>query len=556
MRNQNRKRSIFTSLMILGIFITSFISVQASTTSMQPISHNVDGIHVTIDPRIELLSIVQTLSTYDSNFGLITKETFSYKQDILDYFSTFSSHEAVKLFDEMSVAGFSYDAPPTAMLYLTDNLALDSNKKLDEYLLTRAGGREKLDAFISALNQFAIDSNFEKFYLDHQDFYKEMIEKNSIFLEGKNYLTELENYFGMKNNSYTIILAPMYHPGGFGPSIETVEGTYDLYSIQGPMQTVDNIPIFGNEQSFKSLVLHEFGHSFVNPLTKKHIEAINTYAKLYDPISAQMKQIAYSSWETSVNEHLLRAIDARRNYNEGGEALYKASVNAEKIQGFFYLEALAEKIAEYENNREMYKDFEAFYPEIIKVFETLSTQELGEEFYTIPFEGPINRALTLGGPTLLIMPTKEDPSYQQAIHTYYLSLFDLLKNQVGMDVTMVTDEEALKLDLDDKNIIVCGTIKGNLWLNQNKVSFPFQISKDKIVAGETYEGENLRLISALPHPTNKNKALLVYTAQQGKAIPNINSLFHGPTDYVIGEDDTVHMQGNYTKEDGKWTFSK
>lgn len=319
---------------------------------------------------------------------------------------------------------------------------------------------------------------------------------------------------------------------------------------------LDDIPIFGDEQSFKSLVLHEFGHSFINPLTQKYSEEINTYANLYFPIEAQMKQISYGVWETCVNEHLLRAIDANRIHKEGGDTLYQTAIKAEKTQGFFYIEALAEKMAEYENNRDLYKDFETFYPEIIKVFETLSTQELGADFYTIPFEGPINRALTLGGSNILIVPTQEDPFFQKDITSYCNALFNLLKNKMGMDVTMITDKEALKLNLDDQNIIVYGTIEGNLWLNQNKASFPFQITQDKIVAGETYKGDNLRLISALPHPTNTNKALLIYTAQQGKAIPDINSIFHGPTDYIIGEANTVYVQGNYSKENGKWTFSK
>ncbi|MEG0352217.1 MAG: DUF4932 domain-containing protein [Cellulosilyticaceae bacterium] len=319
---------------------------------------------------------------------------------------------------------------------------------------------------------------------------------------------------------------------------------------------LDDIPIFGDEQSFKSLVLHEFDHSFINPLTQKYSEEINTYANLYFPIEAQMKQISYGVWETCVNEHLLRAIDANRIHKEGGDTLYQTAIKAEKTQGFFYIEALAEKMAEYENNRDLYKDFETFYPEIIKVFETLSTQELGADFYTIPFEGPINRALTLGGSNILIVPTQEDPFFQKDITSYCNALFNLLKNKMGMDVTMITDKEALKLNLDDQNIIVYGTIEGNLWLNQNKASFPFQITQDKIVAGETYKGDNLRLISALPHPTNTNKALLIYTTQQGKAIPDINSIFHGPTDYIIGEDNTVYVQGNYSKENGKWTFSK
>lgn len=44
----------------------------------------------------------------------------------------------------------------------------------------------------------------------------------------------------------------------------------------------------------------------------------------------------------------------------------------EKADGFFYIEPICNKLVEYEENRDRYKNFEDFYPEIITVFKELS----------------------------------------------------------------------------------------------------------------------------------------------------------------------------------------
>ena len=43
---------------------------------------------------------------------------------------------------------------------------------------------------------------------------------------------DIENYYGIKQNSYNIILVPMFHPGGFASRLENKDGSFDIYSIQ------------------------------------------------------------------------------------------------------------------------------------------------------------------------------------------------------------------------------------------------------------------------------------------------------------------------------------
>jgi len=85
-----------------------------------------------------------------------------------------------------------------------------------------------------------------------------------------------------------------------------------------------------------------------------------------------MNKQAYSSWESCVNEHIVRAVVARINYIHSGSENYENIITYEKDRGFLYIDELTKKLEEYEKNRDKYKSFKDFYPELVKVFKELS----------------------------------------------------------------------------------------------------------------------------------------------------------------------------------------
>lgn len=346
-------------------------NASVSMVSLEPISKNVNGIKVSIDPRMELLAAVQFISTYDQRYDLMTNQDFSYKNDMKNYFSSFANHKVVKTFEKLSGGGFSFDAPPTAMLYLSNPLSLKNELEFTDELVSRAEGGS-LKEFALDLQKFAVDTKFDEFYNKHKDFYKAVVEKNSEIIGNTNYIDNLEKYYGMKQKSYNIILSPMFHSGGFGPRIKNKDGSYDIYSIQGTTSVEKDMPVFGDKSSFRYLVWHEFSHSFVNPLTTKNIGEINNYKNLYTPLYEKMLKQAYGDWESCVNEHIVRAVVARLTYLHEGKESYDNVINYEKSNGFIYIEALTKKLEEFESNKDKYRSFEEFYPELINVFKELS----------------------------------------------------------------------------------------------------------------------------------------------------------------------------------------
>lgn len=547
-----KKINFYAIVMFFSLILFSS-NIFAQSNNLEPVKKDINGLNIQVDPRIELLTTVQIISEYP----FLTSFESGYKSKVIKYFSPYSNHKAVKLFKEMYPEGFSFDAPPAIMLHYSSSIDLKLIYPLEDDYIERADGQEKLDEFMEALRQFAVDTKFDEFYNSNIEYYKKMVNLNANTIKNKNYIEEVENFFGKKNNSYTVILASLVHPGGFGSNIKLENGESDIYSVLGPTEMKNSVPSYGTQDDFKELIWHEFSHSFVNPITEKNIDEVNKYKNLFEPISERMSSQAYTSWETCVNEHLLRAITARRAYIDNGYEAYQNNINYEKNRGFFYVKALAEKIAEYEKTRNQYKDFEEFYPEIIKTFEDLSNQNLGEDFYVIPFSGTVSSATTTGKDNIIIVPTNEkNKTVQKSIHEYCVEIKELLEENTGKETLIIEDVEALKTDLSNKNILVYGTVKGNLFLNKYSSILPFTIEENKITTGKTYNVKNHRLIAAYENPLNKICGMVVYTAQDAKDIVGINKIFHSNESYYVANGENIIEKGNYIKLNSKWVIPK
>jgi len=525
------------------------------TPNIVPSQHR---LNVVVDARLELLAVVQLLSNYGERLGLITRYDFPYNRNVVEYFSPYKNHRAVQLFAEMSKSGFSYDAPPAAMLYLSDPPDLNTQLPLTDYLSRRAGGEKRLNQFVSLLRDFASRTQFTTFFKSHQETYRQIVANARTKLvvslpnpmEGIDYIGTLENYYGMKHHSYNIILVPLF-VGGYGHRVERADGTCDIYNICGPINIENDLPVFGTVESFRDLAWHEFGHSFVVPTMGKLHISISKYSSLYEPISDTMKKQAYGSWETCVNEHLVRAVATRLAYQQIGKEAAEKTLLYEKTRGFFYVEALCKRLEQYENQRDKYRTFADFSPELIAVFKELSEKKLGSEFYSVPFTGTINAVVSDNKSVVLIVPTNENnKTVQDKIHAYVTAIRD----KFFKDSPILTDKEALKKDLSGNSLVVYGTPAGNIWLAKHITQLPVQIRADQIVAESAYTGTNLRFISAWPNPQNPKKGIVIYTAQQAEDVYEINSVFHGPTDYVIAKGKEILKSADYNRQNRPWTF--
>ncbi|MSU01567.1 DUF4932 domain-containing protein [Tissierella pigra] len=373
----NRKSLILFVVICIVIsnIMTACGSIKTSTDNsvilMEPIVKTKNSLNISVDPRIELLSIVQYLSNYNTiASGLITKESFEYKDKVRKHFMEFRKHEAIKFFNEISKNGFTFDAPPTSMLFMDNNFKVRKDVELTDYIARRAGSRENIIKLYNLLEDFASISDFTSFFNDNIEYYNTIID-NTLFLIDDEFdiINHLEGYYGWQNKSYNIVLSSLYGAGAYGPSISNKNQDVEIYSIIGCQMLNGNLdPSFGTIDYFNYLQQHEFSHSFINPTTSKNLDLANSYEELFEPIKDEMKYLAYAEWETCLNEHIIRALTSRFASHENktkGRNLLKA----EEEKNFIYVEALYNKLEEYEDNRDKYPTIEDFYPELLKALD-------------------------------------------------------------------------------------------------------------------------------------------------------------------------------------------
>ena len=522
-----------------------FLSTSVCTSKELP-----PDLRIFVDPRIELLAVVQSLGDYGERLGLINTMASSYKKDVEDHFAPFKDHPAIGLFSEMSKVGFSYDAPPATMIHLSNPPELKKTRPISKETIRRAGGEEKLDAFLVQLRDFAVLSNFMEFFSGHQDEFQELAETAMAHFGGINPVKSLEEYYGVKQKSYNIVLAPLFR-GNYGPRLEHEDGRFDVFNIVSPIRLYDGTPHFGAADYFEFLAWHEFSHSFINPLTEKNRDEVMKYSSLYAPIAEKMTSQAYGNWITTVNEHIVRAVTTRLNAHSKGAEYGERVLEAERSRGFFYVPDLCAKLEEYEANRKKYPVLADFYPLLIDVFRQLEEKELGPEFYLLPFTGTINAVTANKTNVLLVIPTAEkDQESQTKIREYVAEIMGMFYKESSL----VTDVIALDRDLSTYSVVAYGTVEGNLLIKKLIADIPVRMEPDKITIGEVFEGENLRFITAWPNPYNPVRGILIYTALDAADIPGINSVFHGPTDYVVASGNDVLKAEDYKKSDGRWVM--
>jgi hypothetical protein len=536
---------------ILGLLPLLF-SQGLQAAHLEPVKRSVGKLQFSIDPRMELLASVHMLST---NTDLVDRG-LPYSKEVLNYFSSFSQHEAVEMTERLR--RFSYDAPVTFMLHLSQAPALKRQLTYSDYLLLRAGGKNNLKHYQKSLQQFAKISNFEAFWNSKIAFYNQILDATLNSLGGMDLVKMVEDYYNETQGSYNIVITPAFD-GGKGSKMPRADGKDDIYACIGTTNMQNGIPYLDTD-FLAFFVLHEFGHSFVDHLKEPYVSRVAALEALFTPIKEIMTKQAYGAWGICVNEHIVRAAHIRMLELNMGPQYAKALLERDVKNGFIYLEPLVEKLKEYESQKARgHLTFTEFYPELLSELEQLLKTEYWKQALNKDFSGPINSVFISNTGVweekiAVICPTKdEDIEALKIAQDYAVGIFDRLFKSRG--ALLLFDTQALKMDLSEYNILAYGTIESNLFLKQHAASFPFRVVSQTIYADKEYSDPDLKFISCIPSPFNPKKGLLVYTAFSNKYIQDINNVNHGTEDYIIFQNrNTILHRGFYFNKSATWTF--
>ena len=322
-------------------------------------SHNVI---VTIDPRIELMSIIQLLADY----FLLSPYQTDYRRMAQAHFGGFVDHECVEHYARLSQQSFNGDAVPSAFLVLSDPPVLHQRMPFPGNTLERAGGAATLDSWFAELRDFAKQSRFMEFFQRQQPVFNNIIAKTQQAAQQA--IIPLRSYLGVPLDNCHLILGMLLHHGGFGPAISPSDGPEEYYALIGPIGSKKNLPNFGSAKDIAIITWHEWSHSVINPLADAHSTLIASSEQLYQPIAKHMAFHGYDSWHITAIEHIINAITTRLIAQVFGEQASAVALDELLQDDYCYLPPLLERLMEYEVQRERYPTLSSFFPYLLDAF--------------------------------------------------------------------------------------------------------------------------------------------------------------------------------------------
>jgi hypothetical protein len=324
---------------------------------------------VKVDPRVELLSLIFRLAgNPEYNMGKVA----SYNQDADRQFGSFRYHAVVSLAKELRrTRGVSYDAVMSLAVHLKDIEGLHLPVPLEPWPenLDPRWSANSVNNFLDAARQFVRDTGFKTFLEQHQTLYQTTAARLHAMLEESAHLEWYESFFGERPGaSFTVVPALFNGGANYGPRFRDPQGGEALYSILGVWKTDgEGLPAFTPDML--GTVVHEFSHSFANPIIDRHAaELAAAGEKIFPHVAEQMRAQGYGNAGTMLRESLVRASTVRFHQRyEGSEAARRAA-EYEASRGFVWTADLANLLAEYEAQRDKYPTLDSFAPRLVEFF--------------------------------------------------------------------------------------------------------------------------------------------------------------------------------------------
>ena len=348
-------------------------SFAAETTAAQA---SPPKLRVLVDPRVELASLIFRLAgNNEYNQGRVP----SYTADVEKQFGAFRDHPAVKLARELrQTRGVSFDAPMSLAVLLNGVSDPKLAVPLDPWpeSLDRRWTSESVTRFVSLVGQFAKESRFQEFFDAHRALYETAVARFQKVLSKEAHLEWFKEFFGERPGAeFTVVLGMLNGGCCYGPHARDMAGHEELFCILGVWATdSQGAPVF--EKDALPTVVHEFCHSYANPIIDRHLaELRESGEKLYGIAAEQMKSQAYGEAATMLRESLVRAAVVRYMRRYEGTTSADREISDQVSRGFAWMGDLSSLLGEYEAQRDRYPTLDSFSPRLAAFFAEAAKKE-------------------------------------------------------------------------------------------------------------------------------------------------------------------------------------
>ncbi|MDJ1497036.1 DUF4932 domain-containing protein [Cytophagaceae bacterium DM2B3-1] len=363
------KKASYCLCLVLSGWLMSYTGMSQSST--QGISQK--RIAIEFNHNVEFLGFVFFLGSLGSQYeqtedtyfnGIKKKEWHAFN---LSLYRKYKSYQANK--DLQTVARFIESLGGSSLIRLLiqvpefPHATLPASMPKEEVLFF-SSTNDSLEAyshaqeFLQAANRFYKEVHFEKYFQENQRLYDHSMEQIRKNMPPEGFIDAMEQFYRRQFDGYQLLPSLTIPAGmGFGLQLTTAGKTTILnaFGSFGPQRFAkDSLPDMGfaNPKRLRELSIHEFGHSFVNPIIADlPAELTESTKSLFDTIKTDMEDQAYQNWKTCLDEHFVRAgevmISHNLGYSQEAEDLLQYYITGRK---FIYLPVIIQELKVYNQN--------------------------------------------------------------------------------------------------------------------------------------------------------------------------------------------------------------
>lgn len=337
-------------------------------------------ISINYNPNIELLALASFLISYE-DFASIPEEQFfningkdikikdlyAINFKIANEFKKYLNSKNLQIiksyFDKKFYLQYSN------FLLSIQNFPHATIKKDNPYL-NEFTSIQDAETFVTTFNNLHNEIQFNQFLEKYKPYYHKMISEVSQNIPKQNFITEMEHLYGKEVKKYNLYPSLTL---GFGQACgvggdNTIGNIFACFNKPEKIEDPNDLEIgFSNETSLRTICIHEFGHSFINPaIDKVKPEILEEKKALFEPIKNNMSEQGYTEWKICLYEHFVRAneVIVTRLLNENQKADEILKDNYEN-RSFIYLPQIIEKLEYWYNNEYLDKSYEEKVKEIV-----------------------------------------------------------------------------------------------------------------------------------------------------------------------------------------------
>jgi hypothetical protein len=330
-----------------------------------------DQLKVAVHPGVELLTIVQILAG-----KYAAPNPSAYSKEVMDYFGKFKDHPAVKkvqsfdkVFADLPEIGWCMSGFPAISIYEPADV---SWYKMD--------GKENVLEYLRLCKDFFNDTNFWKFYLQHQDRYNKWANELKVNVDSGKLIKKLQDFYKYdKDVHWYICIDPLNNWGSHAIMTKSINPQFSHWLVyntgyfkDGASVKTDPVFEFNN---FENLVWHEGSHVYINSLLTKYAKEIDELSYLFNKDDEGMQRNRISNWAYCFDENMVRSITAALYKKYRSDRAYKRQVAKETANDFIYAEDLTPFIYDHYLTSDKYKDFADFFPQILKYLKSKYPQK-------------------------------------------------------------------------------------------------------------------------------------------------------------------------------------